>query len=121
MIVAPNATASSPASASARDVSRRSSRRAPSLSLTAMLLGALGCAAPRPSPEAPEAAPSSPSTPFRCILPETPHATLRASDAPAGFPSEKCVARAKELVGKMTLEEKLGQMMQPDRGTVREG
>jgi beta-glucosidase len=122
MIVAPivAATDSSPRFVPARDVSRRNLPRATSLWL-AVLLGALGCAsrgAPQPAPEAPKAAPS---TPFRCSLPEAPPVLLRASGTPDGFPSETCVARARELVAKMTLEEKLGQMMQPDRGTVREG
>jgi beta-glucosidase len=37
------------------------------------------------------------------------------------FPSEACVSRARALVAQMSLEEKLGQMLQPDRGKVRDG
>lgn len=36
-----------------------------------------------------------------------------------GVPSTACVERAKQIVSKLTLRQKLGQMMQPDRGRVR--
>jgi beta-glucosidase len=58
---------------------------------------------------------------MRCLSPEAPAATMRASAAPDGFPSEACVNRARALVAQMTLAEKAGQMMQPDRGMLRPG
>src|SRR5690606_21253661 len=36
-----------------------------------------------------------------------------------GFPTQQCIDSARSLVAKMTPAQKFGQMMQPDRGTVR--
>lgn len=58
---------------------------------------------------------------MRCLLPEGPAATLQPSSDAEGFPSRDCVARARGLVAQMTLAEKAGQMMQPDRGMLRPG
>jgi beta-glucosidase len=60
--------------------------------------------------------PALTATPMRCLLPEAPLALLSPSQAPGGFPGEACVTRARELVARMSLEEKLGQMLQPERG-----
>jgi beta-glucosidase len=57
---------------------------------------------------------------MRCLAPEAPLAVLQPSSANDGFPSPACVARARELVGQMTLDEKLGQMMQAERGTIHD-
>jgi beta-glucosidase len=58
---------------------------------------------------------------MRCLAPEQPAALLQASADPEGFPSARCVERARALVAQMSLEEKLGQMFQAERGTVRDG
>lgn len=86
-----------------------------------LLLGVASCA-PRPARQS-IAAPPPPAraTAPRCLAPEAPPATLRASVAAGGFPSELCVARARALVAQMTLDEKLGQMFQAERGTLQEG
>jgi beta-glucosidase len=57
---------------------------------------------------------------MHCLPPEQPAALLRAAPAGDGFPSARCVDRAHALVAQMTLEEKLGQMLQPDRGSARD-
>src|SRR5690606_348724 len=36
-----------------------------------------------------------------------------------GFPSAACIERARGIVARMSPAEKYGQMMQPDRGTIR--
>jgi beta-glucosidase len=77
--------------------------------------------APEPTPAAALAPAPSVTRPKRCLLPEGPAATLRASTAAEGFPSEACLSRARALVAQMTLAEKAGQMMQPDRGMLRPG
>jgi beta-glucosidase len=77
--------------------------------------------APEAAPAAGLAATRSVTRPKRCLLPEGPAATLRASTAPEGFPTEACVSRARALVAQMTFAEKAGQMMQPDRGMLRPG
>jgi len=71
-----------------------------------------------PSPSVPSGVPVAPQ---RCLLPEQPAALLQASADPGGFPSARCVEKARSLLAQMTLEEKLGQMFQAERGTVREG
>jgi len=86
---------------------------------TAALLAALACAPPtRPKTGVSAAAPSPAPSPLRCLAPEAPLALLEPSSAQDGFPSAACVARARELVSQMTLDEKLGQMMQAERGTI---
>ena len=57
---------------------------------------------------------------MRCLLPEAPLTTLSPSSAPDGFPSAACVARSRELVAQMTLDEKFGQMMQAERATIHD-
>lgn len=47
-------------------------------------------------------------------------AKIAAGNAATGnVPSATCVERARQMVARLTLRQKLGQMMQPDRGTVR--
>lgn len=53
----------------------------------------------------------------RCLAPELPMQSL--PDQPKFFPSAACVSSAKALVAGMSPRAKYGQMMQPDRGTVR--
>jgi hypothetical protein len=97
-----------------------------SLRRAALFLAAMphagGCA-PRTSPGhvTAQPAPAAAKGPSRCLLPERPPAALSASRLPGGFPSEACLAQARQLLGQMSLEEKLGQMLQPDRGKLREG
>jgi beta-glucosidase len=92
------------------------------LCCTLPMLAVLACAAPRPaSPGAPATAPAAPTRPKRCLAAEGASATLHASTVPGAFPTETCVSRARELVSQMTLLEKLGQMLQPDRGMLRPG
>jgi beta-glucosidase len=89
---------------------------------TLPLVALLGCGAPRPAaPGAALAAAAAPTRPKRCLAPESASAALSANPAAGGFPSEACVSRARALVSQMTLLEKLGQMMQPDRGMLRPG
>lgn len=85
------------------------------------LLLVIACAPGRAEPVVPAAPPAAPARPKRCLLPEGPPATLQPSPAPNAFPSEACVSQARALVAQMTLAEKLGQMMQPDRGMLRPG
>jgi beta-glucosidase len=89
-----------------------------------LLLGASACARRVPAPASsqsvtPQLAPATVTPAWRCLLPHEPLAQLRPSVTPGRFPSEVCVARARELVAQMSLEEKLGQMLQPDRGMLR--
>jgi beta-glucosidase len=95
--------------------------RAFSRRLGPLMLLALACA-PRPAARdaAASAAQDVVQRPKRCLLPEGPAATVQASTT-GGFPSAECLSRAQALVAKMTLPEKLGQMMQPDRGMLRPG
>jgi beta-glucosidase len=69
----------------------------------------------------PATAASAPAAPMRCLAPEQALAVLRASADASGFPSASCVQRARELLSRMTLKEKLGQMLQVERGLVRDG
>lgn len=79
-------------------------------------------ARPEPALDAPPVGP--PAAPAaagrRCLAPETPPVPLTTSTS-GGFPSAECVTRAEQLVRSMTLDEKLGQMLQPERGDVRPG
>src|SRR5688572_5948907 len=85
------------------------------------LLFALACArsAPEPSPvvllHTSAAAPSAQGPAPRCLAPQTPLVSLTPGTGADAFPSERCLSQARELLAKMTLEEKLGQMMQPER------
>lgn len=56
----------------------------------------------------------------RCLPPAKQPPPLHASSAD-DFPSADCLARVEQLVARMSLEEKLGQMLQPERGNVRPG
>jgi beta-glucosidase len=99
-------------------------RCATALSFCSLLLAA--CARPGTPPAAtaePERAYSPPPTTAakRCELPAQPSVALQAARDPEGFPSARCVDRARALVAQMTLAEKLGQMLQAERGTVRDG
>jgi beta-glucosidase len=60
-----------------------------------------------------------PASPLRCLAPQAPLSVLEPSALPGGFPSQACVARARALLGRMSLEEKLGQMLQPERGMLQ--
>src|SRR5689334_2190191 len=88
-------------------------------------LACAGCGARRAQSAAvqpvPAASASAPAAPLRCLLPEQPAALLRPAANPDGFPSARCVERARSLLAQMSLEEKLGQMFQAERGTVRAG
>jgi beta-glucosidase len=89
------------------------------------LLAGAGCGTSgKPLPAAPATSSSSSAVsarPKRCLAPAGPSATLQPSSTPGAFPSEACVSRARALVLQMTLPEKLGQMLQPDRGMLRPG
>lgn len=54
----------------------------------------------------------------QCLPPEQPMVPISA-DPNGGFPSQQCIDQARALVAKMSPAQKFGQMMQPDRGTVR--
>lgn len=56
--------------------------------------------------------------PTVCLAPKLPLATIQPG-AGDRFPSAQCIERAQSLVGQMTPAEKFGQMLQPDRGTIR--
>ena len=79
---------------------------------------------PRPvSPPLPASASpvsTTPRAPLRCLLPEQPSVPVHAAQDPEGFPSARCLDKARALVAEMTLEEKLGQMLQPDRTAARD-
>ncbi len=82
-----------------------------------MGLAAFGCRSGyHPVPQPP---PSTSPKVDRCVAPEQPMAPVTAD--PAGrFPRNGCVERAAELVRTLSLEEKLGQMMQPERAAIRD-
>lgn len=65
-------------------------------------------------------APVAPAASVEPAAPPPPHVEQWVVNAepPAalGWPSAACTSRVSELVGKMTLAEKIGQMTQPDRG-----
>ncbi|MEO8179013.1 MAG: glycoside hydrolase family 3 N-terminal domain-containing protein [Deltaproteobacteria bacterium] len=93
---------------------------AAALSFCSLVLA--GCArSGAPAAAEPERAFSPPPTaaPKRCELPTQPPVLLHAASDPDGFPSARCVDKARALVAQMTLEEKLGQMLQAERGTAR--
>src|SRR5690606_21370638 len=84
------------------------------------VLFALGCGKhfPVSEPSTPEVA--AKTSAGRCLAPEKPMAKVAPGNAATGnVPSAACVERARAMVAKLTLRQKLGQMMQPDRGTVR--
>jgi beta-glucosidase len=59
--------------------------------------------------------PAASAGPMRCLLPEQPLAVVRAAKDADGFPSAACIGKAQALVSQMTLQEKVGQMLQADR------
>src|SRR5690349_20211099 len=72
-----------------------------------LLLGA-GCS--RPHAAAPSVAPAEArEEPRACVAPQSLSTDFYGA---TDFPSASCRARASELLGKMTLREKLGQMIQ---------
>jgi beta-glucosidase len=114
----PSATQSTHPEFSASASHEGRSRVYGALLLTALgaLFGTLGCHRPHPGDQA-AAAPVA-SAPV-CLAPAQPMAKITASTDDA-FPSARCVEQAQALVGRMTAREKFGQMLQPDRGTVRD-
>lgn len=63
---------------------------------------------------------ASPANVGGCLAAERPMVAVSAGTAETGgMPSSECVERARQMVAKLTLRQKLGQMMQPDRGKVR--
>lgn len=101
-------------------MNRRSSFQLTALQTSAVVaLLAFGCGKHFPVSQA---AVSKPATgpEAKCLAPEKPMAMVTAGDASTGnVPSAACVDRARQLVATLTLRQKLAQMMQPDRGTVR--
>jgi beta-glucosidase len=88
---------------------------------TSIALLALGCGKHFPVSEAatPNAV-AAKAPDARCLAPEKPMAAITGGTAATGnMPSSACVDKARQIVAKLTLRQKLGQMMQPDRGNVR--
>lgn len=99
----------------------KSARRAASPSAVAALVSGIAvCAAAASSCQT--TFPVKETNPYQhvtqCLAPAEPMATLRPAQGD-GFPSAACVERARGLVAKLSRREKFGQMMQPDRGTIR--
>lgn len=99
--------------------SLRSTRR--TVSFTGGVLFALACGKEFPVANNPEQSAAAPSADgARCLAPEKPMSVLSAGTEQAGgIPSAECVERARQMVAKLTLRQKLGQIMQPDRGKIR--
>ncbi|HVZ36786.1 MAG TPA: glycoside hydrolase family 3 protein, partial [Polyangiaceae bacterium] len=81
----------------------------------------LGCAQHGDTTQlSPAVQPAALPASFQCLPPEGPMAAITPSADPDGFPSAACIDRAQGLLAQMSLGEKLGQMMQPDRTLLKD-
>ena len=89
-----------------------------SLAVT-VCLTLVACNRTYPVPQPPPKAAAEASA-LRCLAPTQPQAMLEpGGEAQGGMPSQSCVEKARQLLSKLSLREKIAQMMQPDRGRIR--
>lgn len=83
------------------------------------LLALLACNRTYPVPQPASGTQSEAAAP-RCLPAAGPMAMAQPGGIEQGnMPSSACLERARQLVARLSLREKLGQMMQPDRGRIR--
>lgn len=89
------------------------------VSLLPLALCAGACSRDLPQPHAPSPTARPVAPQLKCLAPERAMVAVTGVAEGPGVPSVACVEKAKQMVAKLTLRQKLGQMMQPDRGVVR--